>query len=114
NEIGPEFDEKLGVARTQELMAGRRLDGGRQFFTRAIDFGFSKTPEETLRFWDREQVLADVVRIIRQFRPDVIVTRFPVPPGSGGYGHHTASDSRCRCVQNFRRCEGVSRTTRGR
>src|SRR3954469_25590004 len=91
NEIGPEFDEKLGVARTQELMAARRLDGGRQFFTRAIDFGFSKTPEETLRFWDREQVLGDVVRIIRQYRPDVIVTRFPIPPGSGGHGHHTAS-----------------------
>src|SRR5580765_5931142 len=53
NEIGPEFDEKLGVARTQELLAARKLDGGRQFFTRAIDFGFSKTPEETLRFWDR-------------------------------------------------------------
>src|SRR5436190_6725085 len=71
NEIGSEFDEKLGVARTQELLAARRLDGGRQFFTRAIDFGFSKTPEETLTFWDREQVLGDVVRIIRQFRPDV-------------------------------------------
>ncbi len=91
NEIGAEFDEKLGIARTQELMAARRLDGGRQFFTRAIDFGFSKTPEETLRFWDREQVLADVVRVIRTFRPDVMVTRFPVPPGSGGHGHHTAS-----------------------
>jgi LmbE family N-acetylglucosaminyl deacetylase len=91
NEIGPEFDEKLGVARTQELLAARKIDGGRQFFSRAIDFGFSKTPEETLRFWDREQVLGDVVRIIRQYRPDVIVTRFPVPPGSGGHGHHTAS-----------------------
>ncbi len=91
NEIGPEFGEKLGVARTQELLAARRLDGGRQFFTRAIDFGYSKTPEETLRFWDRDQVLADVVRVIRQFRPDVIVTRFPIPPGSGGHGHHTAS-----------------------
>jgi LmbE family N-acetylglucosaminyl deacetylase len=91
NEIGPEFDEKLGVARTQELLAARRLDGGRQFFTRAIDFGYSKTPEETLRFWDHQQVLADVVRVIRTFRPDVIVTRFPVPPGSGGHGHHTAS-----------------------
>src|SRR6516164_10430620 len=91
NEIGPEFDEKLGVARTQELLAARRLDGGRQFFTRAIDFGFSKTPEETLRIWDHEQVLSDVVRVIRTFRPDVIVTRFPVPPGSGGHGHHTAS-----------------------
>jgi LmbE family N-acetylglucosaminyl deacetylase len=91
NEIGPEFDEKLGVARTQELLAARRLDGGRQFFTRAIDFGFSKTPEETLAFWNRQEVLGDVVRIIRQFRPDVIVTRFPPPPGSGGHGHHTAS-----------------------
>jgi LmbE family N-acetylglucosaminyl deacetylase len=91
NEIGPEFDEKLGVARTQELLAARRLDGGRQFFTRAIDFGFSKTPEETLRIWDRDQVLGDVVRVIRQYRPDIIVTRFPIPPGSGGHGHHTAS-----------------------
>lgn len=91
NEIGPEFGEKLGVARTQELLAARRIDGGRQFFTRAIDFGYSKTPEETLRFWDRDQVLGDVVRVIREFRPDVIVTRFPIPPGSGGHGHHTAS-----------------------
>lgn len=91
NELGRDFDERLGVARTQELLAARRLDGGRQFFTRAIDFGFSKSPEETLRFWDRDQVLADVVRVIRKFQPDVIVTRFPVPPGSGGHGHHTAS-----------------------
>ena len=91
NELGRDFDEKLGVARTQELLAARRLDHGRQFFTRAIDFGYSKTPEETLHFWDRAAVLGDVVRIIRQFRPDVIVTRFPVPPGSGGHGHHTAS-----------------------
>lgn len=91
NELGRDFDEKLGVARTQELLAARRLDGGRQFFTRAIDFGYSKGPEETLRFWDREQVLGDVVRIYRQFRPDVVVTRFPIPPGSGGHGHHTAS-----------------------
>jgi len=91
NEIGPDFDEKLGVARTQELLAARRLDGGRQFFTRAIDFGYSKTPEETLRIWNRDQVLSDIVRVIREFRPDVIVTRFPIPPGSGGHGHHTAS-----------------------
>ncbi len=91
NELGRDFDERLGVLRTQELLAARQLDTGRQFFTRAIDFGFSKSPEETLRFWDRDQVLADVVRIYRQFRPDVVVTRFPVPPGSGGHGHHTAS-----------------------
>jgi LmbE family N-acetylglucosaminyl deacetylase len=91
NELGKDFDAQLGVLRTQELLAARRLDGGRQFFTRAIDFGYSKTPEETLRFWDHDQVLGDVVRVIRQFRPDVIVTRFPIPPGSGGHGHHTAS-----------------------
>ncbi len=91
NELGKDFDEKLGVLRTQELLAARRLDHGRQFFTRAIDFGYSKTPEETLKFWDRDAVLGDVVRVIRQFRPDVIVTRFPIPPGSGGHGHHTAS-----------------------
>lgn len=91
NELGRDFDERLGVLRTQELLAARQLDTGRQFFTRAIDFGFSKSPEETLRFWDRDQVLADVVRIYRQFRPDVVVTRFPIPPGSGGHGHHTAS-----------------------
>jgi LmbE family N-acetylglucosaminyl deacetylase len=102
NEIGPEFDEKLGVARTQELLAARRLDGGRQFFTRAIDFGFSKTPEETLRIWDHEQVLSDVVRVIRTFQPDVIVTRFPVPPGSGGHGHHTASA--ILAVEAFKLC----------
>jgi LmbE family N-acetylglucosaminyl deacetylase len=91
NEIGAEFDEKLGVLRTQELLAARRIDGGRQFFTRAIDFGFSKSPEETLRIWDKQKVLADVVRVIRTFRPDILITRFPVPPGSGGHGHHTAS-----------------------
>ena len=91
NELGRDFDEKLGVTRTQELLAARQFDGGRQFFTRAIDFGYSKSPEETLRFWDRTQVLSDVVRVIREFRPDVIVTRFPIPRGSGGHGHHTAS-----------------------
>ena len=91
NELGKDFDEKLGLLRTQELLAARRLDGGRQFFTRAIDFGFSKSPEETLRFWDHDNVLGDVVRVYRTFRPDVVVTRFPIPPGSGGHGHHTAS-----------------------
>jgi LmbE family N-acetylglucosaminyl deacetylase len=89
NVIGPEFFEELGVIRTQELLAARRLDGGRQFFTRAIDFGFSKSPGETLRIWDRQQVLADIVRIIRTFRPDVLITRFS--PQGGGHGHHTAS-----------------------
>ncbi len=91
NILGPELGEKLGVARTQELLAARRIDGGRQFFTRAVDFGFSKNPGETLSIWNHHEVLADVVRVIRRFRPDVVVTRFPPPPGSGGHGHHTAS-----------------------
>ena len=90
NVLGPDFDEKLGVARTQELLAARRLDGGRQFFTRAIDFGFSKDYRETLNIWGKDEVLSDVVRVIRTFRPDVIITRFSTQPG-GTHGHHTAS-----------------------
>ncbi len=90
NLIGPEIGDLLGIIRSQELLAARRIDGGRQFFTRAIDFGFSKSPEETLRIWDREQVLADTVRIFRQFQPDVVITRFPVADGET-HGHHTSS-----------------------
>ncbi|MFC6225341.1 PIG-L family deacetylase [Hymenobacter artigasi] len=90
NLIGPELREGLGVIRTQELLAARRLDGGRQFFTRANDFGFSKTSDETFRIWDKEQVLADMVWVIRQRRPDVLITRFP-PDARAGHGHHQAS-----------------------
>ncbi len=90
NELGPEFGEELGVIRTQESLAARRVDGARQFFSRAFDFGYSKSPEETLRIWDHQQVLADVVRVIREFRPDVLITRFSPPP-SNTHGHHTAS-----------------------
>lgn len=90
NLIGSELGPALGVIRTQELLAARRIDSGRQFFTRAKDFGFSKTPEETLSVWDRDQVLADIVRVIRSFRPDVIITRFS-PEAGGTHGHHTAS-----------------------
>ncbi len=79
-----------GVIRTQELLAARRLDHGRQFFTRANDFGYSKSAAETLRFWDRDKILADTVWAIRQFRPDVIVTRFPSDDDKT-HGHHTAS-----------------------
>ena len=90
NLIGNETGELVGVLRTQELLAARRIDGARQFFTRAIDFGYSKNPGETFEIWGHEQVLADVVWVIRSFRPDVIVTRFPTT-GEGGHGHHTAS-----------------------
>ena len=90
NLLGPQFGEQLGVARTQELLAARRLDGGRQYFTRAKDFGFSKDYQDTLRIWDRQAVLSDIVRVIRSFRPDVILTRFSPQPGNT-HGHHTAS-----------------------
>src|ERR1700730_12012878 len=89
NGIGPEILEELRVIRTQELLAPRPLDGGQQFFTRAVDFGFSKSAAETLRIWDRNAVVSDIVRVIRAFRPDVIITRFS--PQGGGHGHHTAS-----------------------
>lgn len=90
NLIGPEIQEMLGVIRTQELLQARRIDGGKQFFTRANDFGYSKNPEETFNIWDKQKVLADVVWIIRNFQPDVIITRFP-EDGRGRHGHHTAS-----------------------
>jgi LmbE family N-acetylglucosaminyl deacetylase len=90
NLIGSEQGPELGLIRTQELLAARRIDGAQQFFTRARDFGFSKSPEETLKVWDRDVVLADVVAVIRRFRPDVIITRFSPEPADT-HGHHTAS-----------------------
>ena len=89
NLIGSEQAALLGIIRTQELLAARRLDGGTQFFTRAIDFGFSKSPEEALAFWGKDLVLGDMIRTIRRFRPDVVVSRFSPTTGSG-HGHHTA------------------------
>ena len=90
NLIGPELRERLGVIRTEELLAARRIDHGKQFFSRAIDFGFSKTAEETMRIWDHDKILSDVVWVVRKFRPDVIVTRFS-PEDQLTHGHHTAS-----------------------
>ena len=90
NLLGPDFGYKLGIARTQELLAARRIDGGRQFFTRALDFGFSKDYLETFSVWNKDSILGDVVRVVRAFRPDVIITVFSTQPGST-HGHHTAS-----------------------
>ena len=90
NLIGSERGDLMGVIRTQELLAARRIDGAQQFFTRAIDFGYSKTVEETLAKWDRDQVLADVVWTIRRFQPDVIILRFSGTP-QDGHGQHQAS-----------------------
>jgi LmbE family N-acetylglucosaminyl deacetylase len=90
NLIGSELGPLLGVIRTQELLAARRVDGAEQYFTRARDFGYSKSVDETLAIWDHDRVLADAVWIIRSLRPDVIVTRFS-PDQKDTHGHHTAS-----------------------
>ncbi len=91
NLVGPELRELLGVIRTQELLAARKIDGGHQFFTRANDFGYSKNPDETFEFWNRDDVLGDVVMTIRKFKPDVIVNRFDHRSSGSTHGHHTAS-----------------------
>ncbi|CAM4327552.1 PIG-L family deacetylase [Zobellia nedashkovskayae] len=91
NLIGPELRELLGVLRTQELLAARRVDGGEQFFSRANDFGYSKHPDETLEIWNKEAVLGDVVWAIRNFKPDVIINRFDHRSPGSTHGHHTAS-----------------------
>ena len=90
NLIGSEQSDLLGVIRTQELLAARRIDGAEQFFTRAIDFGYSKSADETLEKWGREKVLSDIVWAIRRFRPDVMVLRFSGTPRDG-HGHHQSS-----------------------
>jgi LmbE family N-acetylglucosaminyl deacetylase len=91
NLIGTEIRELLGVLRTQELLAARGVDGGQQFFTRANDFGYSKTPQETLQIWNKDTVLADIVRRIRAFRPDIIINRFDHRTPGTTHGHHTSS-----------------------
>jgi len=91
NLIGPEIRELLGVIRTQELLAARRIDGGQQFFTRANDFGYSKHPDETLEIWNKEEVLKDVVSVVRKFKPDVIINRFNHRTPGTTHGHHTSS-----------------------
>ncbi|HEY4100678.1 MAG TPA: PIG-L family deacetylase [Gemmatimonadales bacterium] len=87
NLIGSELGKSLGVLRTEELVSARKIDGAQQFFTRAFDFGFSKTADETFRFWNRDSVLKDMVRIIRRFRPQVVVSVFSGTPADG-HGHH--------------------------
>ncbi len=90
NLIGTEIGSAIGVLRTQELLTARAIDGGEQFFSRAVDFGYSKSSEETFDKWNREEVLHDMVWVIRSMRPDVLITRFP-PDNYAGHGHHKAS-----------------------
>lgn len=91
NLIGDEQGIELGLIRTQELLAARRIDGAEQFFSRAYDFGFCKTAEEALKTWGHDKILSDVVWVIRKFQPDVIITRFPGDERAG-HGHHQASE----------------------
>jgi Uncharacterized proteins, LmbE homologs len=106
NLIGAEQGSELGLIRTQELLAARRIDGAEQFFTRARDFGYSKTAEETLRIWGKDAVLADVVWVIRRFRPDIVITRFS-PELTDTHGHHTASAQ--LAVEAFRAAADLAR-----
>ena len=89
NLIGREQGAALGVIRTEELLAAREIDGAEQFFTRAIDFGYSKSSDEAIRFWGDGEIVSDIVRVMRTFRPDVVITRFSA--AIGGHGQHTAS-----------------------
>ena len=91
NLIGPELRDLLGVIRTQELLAARRIDGGEQFFTRANDFGYSKHPDEAFAIWSKEAVIKDAVWVIRNFKPDVIINRFDHRTPGSTHGHHTGS-----------------------
>jgi LmbE family N-acetylglucosaminyl deacetylase len=90
NLIGKELGIELGMIRTHELLKARETDGGRQFFSRALDFGFSKNPDETFNNWDKEKLLSDVIWIIRSYQPDIIINRFNTIPGTT-HGHHTSS-----------------------
>ncbi|HLY18719.1 MAG TPA: PIG-L family deacetylase [Bryobacteraceae bacterium] len=90
NLIGPEQGDLLGLIRSHELLAARRIDGAEQYFTRAIDFGYSKSPEETLAKWGRQRILSDVVWVIRRFRPDVVILRFS-GTSKDGHGQHQVS-----------------------
>ncbi len=91
NLIGPELRDLLGVIRTQELIEARKIDGGEQFFSRANDFGFSKNPDETLQVWDKDEIVSDVIWVIRKFQPDIIINRFDHRSPGTTHGHHTSS-----------------------
>lgn len=91
NLIGTDMSEKLGLIRTHELLGARKIDGGLQYFSRANDFGYSKHPKETLAIWDRDEVMHDILKVIREFRPDIIVNRFDHRSPGSTHGHHTSS-----------------------
>src|SRR5262245_1269124 len=92
NLIGDEQGVELGLIRTQEMLAARQIDGAEQFFSRAFDFGYTKTTEEALQMWNREKILSDVVWVIRKFQPDIMIARFSEDVSrAGGHGQHAAA-----------------------
>src|SRR5262245_19680072 len=90
NVIGSEQGVLLGVIREQELLAARRIDGGEQYFTSALDFGYSKSADETIQKWDRHRIVGEIVQVIREFRPEMVILRWTGTP-KDGHGHHQAS-----------------------
>ncbi len=106
NILGPELGEALGVIRSEELHAARRLDGATQFFGGAADFGYSKSVDETLQKWNENEVLSRIEAVVKEFQPDVIVTRFP-PDARAGHGHHTASA--VLAIRAFERLQSMGR-----
>ena len=113
NLIGPELGVGLGLIRSRELLAARGLDGARQFFSRAYDFGFTKSLDETLRFWPEPVLLEDAVRVIRRFKPQVVVAVFPPDPRAG-HGQHQASGLVAGEASRRRGRRGRSRSCRRR
>ncbi|HEY2743326.1 MAG TPA: PIG-L family deacetylase [Polyangia bacterium] len=109
NLIGPEQAPLLGLIRTEELLAARSIDRAEQWFSRARDFGFSKTPDETLRIWDHDAILSDVIAVMKKFHPDVVITRFPTE-NAETHGHHTASAR--LAVEAFQKLDAASRPKR--
>ena len=91
NLIGTEIWEELGLIRTNELLQARSVDGGMQFFSRANDFGYSKHPDETLAFWNKDEVMHDMIKVIREFKPDIVINRFDHRRAGRTHGHHTSS-----------------------
>ena len=91
NLIGTDMREKLGLIRTNELLGARSIDGGQQYFSRANDFGYSKNPKETLELWNKDEVMHDIIKVIREFKPDIIVNRFDHKTPGRTHGHHTSS-----------------------
>ena len=91
NLIGSELKDELGVIRTQELIAARKVDGANQLFTSAKDFGYSRNPEETLRIWNKKKLLDEIVSHIRTIQPDIIINRFDHRTSGRTHGHHTSS-----------------------